>query len=56
MDFWQEYLKSDIVSFSGHHSRRLMVVVCPNTADVSFDELIKVLYASFLYRNIVINK
>lgn len=56
MDFWPEYLTSDIVSFSGHQSRGLMVVVCPNTGDVNFDKLIKVLYAHFLYCNLVINK
>lgn len=44
------------MSFSGNLSRRVVIVVCPSTGDVSFDDLIKVVSASFLYYNFVINK
>lgn len=35
--FWQEYYRNDAASFSGRHSRKHMIPVCPNTGDVSLN-------------------
>ena len=55
MHFWQEYHRSDDVTFSLHHMWRHMILTCLITVMVIPDLLVKVMFAKLLKYEVTIN-
>ena len=55
MHFWQEYHRSDDVTFSLHHMWRYMILTCLITVMVIPDLLVKVMFAKLLKYKVTIN-
>ena len=55
MHFWQEYHRSDDVTFSLHHMWRHMILTCLITVMVIPDHLVKVMFAKLLKYKVTIN-
>lgn len=54
MYFWQEYHRSDAVSFSGHHISGHMMSVCLITGYVNLIHWVKTESARFIHRKVTI--
>lgn len=52
--FLAEMSQSDAVSFSVHHIRKHMLLVCPVVGDIDFDHLDKVISTRFLHCKVTI--
>ena len=49
MPFWQDYCKSDVVSFSVPHIKRYMIFIWPNASDINLDHLVTVACVGFFH-------